>query len=172
MQCAPALRGILLVGVALLVGCGTPDRESQTNAAQRDAVRLPISCIAPVQADFDHAVVLLHHMTYAAARAEFRSIAERDPNCAMAQWGIAMTLFQPLWPTRPSAQDLHDGWNAVQKAQSMRPQTPREEALIAAMAAFFRDPDSTDYWQRIENWEAAMASAHAAFPSDHEVTAF
>ncbi|HUE84737.1 MAG TPA: tetratricopeptide repeat protein, partial [Vicinamibacterales bacterium] len=44
--------------------------------------------------------------------------------------------------------------------------------LVAAAAAFFHDPESTDYWQRIHRWEAAMAGAYEAFPDDPEVTAF
>ena len=65
-------------------------------------VHFPISCETSAQVDFDRAVTLLHHMTYPQARAAFQEVAEHDPACAMAQWGIAMTLFTPLWPTRPS----------------------------------------------------------------------
>src|SRR5512146_1196332 len=89
----------------------------------------------------------------------------------MAQWGIAMTLFQPLWPTRPSAADLQLGWAAVQKARALPPPTAREKAFLDAAAAFFQDPESTDYWQRIQRWETAMAAVHTAFPEDREAAA-
>ena len=52
-----------------------------------------------MQADFDRAVALLHHMMYEQSRAVFAAIAEEDPDCAMARWGIDTTLFQALWPT-------------------------------------------------------------------------
>jgi len=117
-------------------------------------------------------MTLLHHMTYPQARTAFRDVAARDPNCAMAQWGIAMTLFQPLWPTRPSPQDLQFGWETVQKARSIKKTTAREQALIAAAAAFFEDPAGTDYWKRIQRWQTAMAAAHAAFPQDQEASVF
>jgi hypothetical protein len=64
-------------------------------------VNFTISCSAPAQAAFNHAVALLHHMTYPQATEGFQQVARIDPGCAMAHWGIAMTLFQPLWPTRP-----------------------------------------------------------------------
>jgi tetratricopeptide (TPR) repeat protein len=111
-------------------------------------------------------------MTYSQSREAFQAIAEREPRCAMAQWGIAMTLFQPLWPTRPSPEDLRRGWEAVRKAEALDPPGERERLFIAAAGAFFRDPDSTDYWKRIDRWEAAMAAVHDRFPADPEASAF
>jgi len=170
MKRSPRFPCGLLLASAALASCS---RETAPPAASHtDTVDFPTSCSAAVQTDFNHAVTLLHHMTYNQARAAFRDIATRDPDCAMAQWGIAMTLFQPLWPTRPSAADLHVGWDAMQKAQTLNPPTARELAFINAVAAFFRDPDATDYWQRIARWETAMASVHTDFPEDREATAF
>jgi tetratricopeptide (TPR) repeat protein len=143
-----------------------------TLSEQSGSVHFPTSCDTSVQADFDRAVTLLHHMTYPQARAAFQEIAEHDPGCAMAQWGVAMTLFTPLWPTRPSPADLQQGWDAIQKARELAPPTAREREFIAAAAAFFQEPDSTDYWARIARWETAMASVHTTFPDDVEASAF
>jgi hypothetical protein len=121
------------------------------------------------QVEFNQAMTMLHHMTYPQARAMFQKITERDPGCAMAYWGVAMTLFQPLWPTRPSPAELERGWQAVQKAKAINPPTRREQLLIAAAEAFFREPTSTDYWKRIHAWADSMAACYAAFPYDHEI---
>jgi tetratricopeptide (TPR) repeat protein len=43
---------------------------------------------------------------------------------------------------------------------------------VDAVAAFFREPESTDYWQRIRRWEEGLARAYTAFPRDPEVVAF
>jgi tetratricopeptide (TPR) repeat protein len=122
--------------------------------------------------EFNQAVALLHHMTYPQAREGFRQVATTDPGCAMAQWGLAMTLFQPLWPTRPRPAELQQGWEAVQKAQALQPATQRERLLLDAAQAFFLEPSSSDYWLRIRRWEQASAKAYAAFPDDPEVGAF
>src|SRR5678815_3568886 len=90
------------------------------------SVDFRVSCDVAVQADFNRAVALLHHMTYTQAAERFRAIAERDPRCAMAHWGIAMTLFQPLWPTRPSRADLAKGWHAVETARALAPGSARD----------------------------------------------
>jgi tetratricopeptide (TPR) repeat protein len=90
----------------------------------------------------------------------------------MAHWGIAMTLFQPLWPTRPGPAALQRGWEAVQKAKELHPPTEREQLFVDAAEAFFLEPTSRDYWLRIRRWEEAMAKLYAAFPNDPEVDAF
>ena len=60
------------------------------------------SCNAQGQAAFEVGLLLLHHMMYSQSDAAFRASSEADPDCAMAQWGIAMTKFHPLWPGGPT----------------------------------------------------------------------
>jgi len=131
-----------------------------------------ISCSGQSQAEFNRATALLHHMTYPEARAVFERVAASEPRCAMAHWGIAMTLFQPLWPTRPGPAELRRGWAAARRAQALEPATARERLFIAAAVAFFEDPVTASYAQRLEHWEDAMKRVHEAFPQDAEATAF
>ena len=157
----------ILIGSASVANAQFHTHDEQTPVA----VDFRVSCSTPVQARFDRAVAMLHHMTYPEARAVFEQVAKIDPRCAMAHWGIAMTLFQPLWPTRPSPQELQQGWREVQTAESLSPTTDRERLLVQAVAAFFRKPASTDYWLRIRRWQQAMERAYAAFPRDADVAA-
>ncbi|MEO8635915.1 MAG: hypothetical protein ABI587_11625 [Gemmatimonadales bacterium] len=135
-------------------------------------VDFPISCSEPAQVEFNRAVALLHHMTYPQAREEFERVAATDPHCAMAPWGIAMTLFQPLWPTRPRPDALQRGWDLVQQARALQPPTERERLFVATAEAFFLEPASPDYWLRIRRWEEATAHVYTAFPDDPEAAAF
>lgn len=135
-------------------------------------VQFPISCSVDAQQEFNRAVALLHHMTYPQARIAFEHVAELDPQCAMAHWGIAMTLFQPLWPTRPGPQELRQGWKSVERGRSLSPATRREKLFIAAAEAFFLDPEATAYWGRILRWERAMGTLYREFPDDPDVKAF
>src|SRR6185295_8148983 len=129
-------------------------------------VDFPISCSDEAQTGFNEALALLHHMTYPQARTAFEHVAEIDAHCAMAHWGIAMTLFQPLWPTRPSPAALRQGWDETQKATALQPATERERLFVAAAEAFFLDPASNDYWRRIRRWEHASEQVYAAYPDD------
>lgn len=134
-------------------------------------VEFPISCSEEAQTSFNGAMALLHHMTYPQARAAFEQITKAEPKCAMAHWGVAMTLFQPLWPTRPSPAALKRGWDEIQAASALE-SSGRERLFIDAAAAFFQQPESSDYWLRIRRWEAAAQKAHERLPNDVEAALF
>src|SRR5256885_10132246 len=153
----------LVVSAAVFIGAET---QAQMRHANHDlgVVDFPVSCSKPAQNEFTHAVALLHHMTYPQAREAFQHVQMIDSRCAMAQWGIAMTLFQPLWPTRPGPAALQQGWQAVEKAKALQPPNEREQLFIAATEAFFLDPTSTDYWSRIRRWGQAMQTVYVKFP--------
>jgi len=129
------------------------------------------SCAPAVRDDFNRGLALLHHMTYPQARAAFADVAKRDPGCAMAHWGVAMTYFQPLWPTRPDLAERESAWREVERAQALKPPTERERMYVAMVAAFFEEPASIDYWLRIRRWADATARLHAAFPDDPDAIA-
>ncbi|HEY9449564.1 MAG TPA: hypothetical protein VIQ60_07405, partial [Gemmatimonadaceae bacterium] len=135
-------------------------------------VSFSVSCSEQAQVEFNRAVALLHHMTYPRARDSFERVATIDTSCAMAHWGVAMTLFQPLWPTRPRPAELQRGWEETQKARRLEPPTERERLFVAATEAFFTEPASPDYWRRIQRWEQGMEKVYASYPDDPEAAAF
>jgi tetratricopeptide (TPR) repeat protein len=175
MSCRSRLTTATTVVTVVLVGSGSGAVTARAQEHTQHAlgtVDFRISCSASAQVEFNRAVALLHHMTYPRARESFEQVAKLDPRCAMAHWGIAMTLFQPLWPTRPGPNELRRGWQAVETAGALAAPTGRERMLVEAAAAFFREPGSTDYWQRIRRWEQAMEKVYSANPGDSEVAAF
>lgn len=149
-----------------------PKGHAEERGSALGVVDFPVSCSEAARREFNRGIALLHHMTYPRARQAFERVAEIDPQCAMAHWGIAMTLFQPVWPTRPGPDERQRGWEAVQKARGLGPPTERERLFVTAAEAFFTDPTSSGYWQRIRRWERAMEALHNAFPEDPEVAAF
>ena len=163
---------VLLLTILLAAFTGDLFAQGHTHSnKQLGKVDFRVDCTPQAQAEFSRGIALLHHMTYPQARAAFQSASTSDPKCAMAPWGVAMTLFQPLWPTRPSPADLQRGWDLVQKAKSDPSSSSRDQLLIAAAEAFFLEPASKDYWLRIGRWEKAMAAAYSALPADMEVAA-
>ena len=134
------------------------------------AVDFRVSC-GEVRPAFDRALGLMHHMMYVEARAAFEKITQQDPKCAMAYWGVATTLFQPLWGTRPSADELQRGWTLIQEAKALGAATDRERHLVAATEGFFLHPDSPDFRVRIQRWADGMEAAYRAHPDDHDTAA-
>ena len=167
-------RPLFSLAVVLFVGCAghSGQQVNQHAAHSLGTVDFPVTCSEKAQVEFNRAVALLHHMTYPQAREAFQAVATSDPQCAMAHWGVATTLFQPLWPTRPAPAALQRGWDAVQKAKALQPPTERERLFIGAAEAFFLDPASSDYWLRIRRWEREMEKVHGSLPDDSEAAAF
>ena len=116
------------------------DAENSTPAKPGDlrnagTVDFTVTCSASVQPDFNRAVALLHSFFYEEARRIFTGIAEKDPNCAMAQWGIAMTWWHPIW-TPPRPDEMSAGKAAVAKAMAMKSGSDRERRFITALNAY------------------------------------
>ncbi len=157
--------------VVALVACSGPARgqEARQQETALGTVHFNASCSAE---EFDHALAFLHHMQYEESRAAFERIVQSDPECGMAHWGIAMTLFQPLWPTRPGPEALRRGWEEVGRAQELGTGSDREANLVSAAEAFFRDPESADWWTRIRSWSEAMDRAYREYPEDMDTAAF
>jgi tetratricopeptide (TPR) repeat protein len=170
MRASGNLLGRAIV-LAVLLSAPSDRLAAQHDVRSLGTVDMTVSCSAPAKAEFNHAVALLHHMTYPQARASFEKVATIDPTCAMAQWGIAMTLFQPLWPTRPSPADLQRGWDAASKGMTLA-STDRERKFLSTVEAFFREPASTDYWLRIRRWRDATGAVYNTMPDDIEAGAF
>jgi len=137
-------------------------------------VSFPTSCAAQSQAPMQRGVALLHSFGYTEAQMQFEAIAKDDPACAMAHWGIAMTQFQELWG-RPEAAALKRGTEEMAKARALAAPpatiTPREQAYIAALSAFF-NPADIPFQQRADAYEAKMNALHSEFPEDVEGAAF
>jgi len=134
-------------------------------------VSFPISCAPAVSHDFERAVALLHSFAYAAAEQAFRGVADAEPSCAMAHWGIAMSHFHQLW-SPPAPDELAKGEAEARRATSLGAKTARERALIAATAAYYHDAGQVPPPARAKAYEAAMAVAANRYPADTEVQVF
>ncbi|WP_237059796.1 hypothetical protein [Microbulbifer sediminum] len=128
-------------------------------------VSFSTSCSTSVQTDFNRAVALLHHMMYVQSQELFADIARRDPDCAMAYWGVAMTAFHPLWAP-PPAEALARGQEALRKAGALSPGTAREKGYIDAASAFYRDWDKDRHRENLEAWRKAQQQLFERYPDD------
>ncbi len=134
-------------------------------------VRFPVSCSPAVQKPFERAVALLHSFWYLEAAKAFTAVAQTDPDCAMAFWGLAMTNWTQIWSPPPPAA-LKRGWEAVEKAKAAGPKTARERDFVAAAEAFFKDADTRDHRTRALAYGVAMEQMAQRYPGDREVQAF
>src|SRR5256885_3715564 len=135
-------------------------------------VRFPTSCSAAVQPDFERAVAMLHSFWFQASTNAFVAVAQQDPGCAIAHWGVAMNLLgNPFaWPPSPKA--LADGWAAVERAKAAGARMPRERDYVAAIEAFYKDAATVDHRTRALAYRQAMEQLAGRYPEDREATIF
>ncbi len=138
---------------------------------QLGTVSFPVSCAPAVQASFNRGVALLHSFWYEEAEKQFAAISQQDPTCAMAHWGVAMSLYHQLWD-RPDHEHLKRGWVEVKQAQKLHAKTQREREYIAAVAAFYGNFAKKDHPARAAAYSQAMAKVYADNPNDLEAGAF
>jgi tetratricopeptide (TPR) repeat protein len=142
------------------------------SAAQLGTVVFPVSCDPLVQKPFERGVALLHSFWYEEAEKEFQRIAESDPHCAMAHWGISMSLWHQLW-NQPDDRVVQRGLDEAHKARTTDGRTtPREKAYIAAIAAFYSDSKKLNHEARAKAYSDAMKKVYESYPDDHEAAAF
>jgi tetratricopeptide (TPR) repeat protein len=134
-------------------------------------VSFPISCAAGSQAGFERGVALLHSFGYEEAEEQFSDVAKADPGCAIAHWGIAMSLFHQIWE-RPEDATLKRGHEEIKKAEKIGANTDRERGYIAALGAFYSDPSKDHYLKQAAAYSKAMGKLYERYPSDLEAGAF
>lgn len=86
--------------VALL--CLSPAQAQEMHTHQHDTseklgqVNFSVSCKPAARVPFNRATAMLHSFWYAESEKAYADVAKNDPACAMAYWGVAMSLFHPV----------------------------------------------------------------------------
>jgi hypothetical protein len=171
----------MLGGIALVPAVGlaqtqaSQDGHSHTGTPPSPAalgqVHFPVSCTPEAQAAFDDAMKLQHSFWYQAADQAFAGVLQRDPECAMALWGRALTrLVNPFTP--PVVANLRQGRAYLEEAKRVGARSEREAGLIDALLVLFASDDVAAHRARIIQYAQAMDQLQQRFPDDSEVKIF
>ncbi len=112
----------------------------------------------------------MHSFEYDEAEKVFAKVIDKEPGCAMAYWGVAMSNFHALW-TAPTEAELKKGSKAIQVGQSLQT-SKREAAYINAIAAFYKDWEKVDHRTRCLSFEKGMEMVYTNYPADKEGSVF
>ena len=164
MPAKEAISEINLKGGEVVL-CGPADKQFGT-------VQFATSCPAATQKDFDLAIALLHSFEYDEAEKVFAKIIDKEPGCAMAYWGVAMSNYHQVWPSPPTPAELEKGAKAIALAQSLPDQSKKETDYINAIAVFYKDWSAISHRTRSLNFEKAMETLHKNYPTDTEAAIF
>jgi hypothetical protein len=148
------------------------EEHSHSAPEKLGAVSFPISCVPAVQQQFNRGVALLHSFAYDAAESTFRDVAMRDPRCAMAHWGVAMTHFHQLWepPLPPATISIAN--EEIQRARAVGADSERERKFVDALGLIYGDSATIPYGTRASNYERAMSDLAADNGQDTEAQVF
>jgi tetratricopeptide (TPR) repeat protein len=163
----------LLVSVVFFVPLALTQEEHHHAMSEEEvgSVHFPTSCGSDLTSDFNRAVALLHSFQYEQARQAFTEISERHPECAMAQWGVAMSHYHGMWDNGDTAAGRVALNQAKQIAAGNAKTTRRESDYIDALAEIYRE-DGKDSYAHGQAFEQKMGALQAAYPQDDEAAIF
>jgi tetratricopeptide (TPR) repeat protein len=130
-------------------------------------VTMPITTkSAEAQQFFNQGLALLHSFWFYEADRSFERATQLDPECAMAQWGIAMAAINE---TRRDA--------ALQRAQALSPKAnAREQLYLAAVEARYKGEKNTvqnnGFLGASDAYQTALRKIVAFYPDDLEAKLF
>src|SRR5246127_396548 len=121
------------------------------------------------QAYFDQGLRLAYAFNHGEAQRAFRKAQKLDPDCAMCFWGEALVLGPNI--NLPMQEDaVAPAYAAAQKAKTLAGKTtPREQALINALAIRYSSDPKAARPALDAAYAAEMAKVAAQFPADDEI---
>src|SRR5215469_10421800 len=146
--------------------CPAQEMHSHNPSAQLGQVSFPINCQPSVQSEFNRSVALLHSFAYRDAEQSFRNVAEHDPGCAIAYWGMAMTHFHPLWQPKIVPSQYSYAKQEIANAIKVGTNSKKELRYIKAADVLFQGDLLVPYELRGVPYEQAMKDLASAYPKD------
>ncbi|MFZ0287351.1 MAG: hypothetical protein WAL32_19150 [Terriglobales bacterium] len=166
---------LILITVLLCVCAASADDDAHHHddmaPEQLGTVNFPTSCVIQVQGQFERGVALLHSFWYEEAEKQFDQIVQEDPHCAMAHWGVAMSLWHQLW-NHPDRKTIKKGLAEVKAAEKLHSTDDRERGYISAIAAFYGGSRRRTYRDRAVAYSKVMETNYEHHPEDREGAAF
>ncbi len=168
----PDLWRILLTLLFIFPFSSAQETHSHGAPEKLGKVSFPISCTPSVQEQFDRGVALLHSFAYTAAENAFQGVAELDPRCAMAHWGMAMAYFHQLWDPAVVPATISIAQKEIGRAQQIGAGSVRERQFINALGLIYQDAVTVPYRTRALNYEHAMSNLASENRKDVEAQVF
>jgi hypothetical protein len=158
---------MLVVGLALQSWFSPASLAQDNSDKQLGSVHFETSCNETAQRRFDRAMRYQHSFWYRQSQEIFEEALKADPKCAIAYWGIALSLlYNPHAP--PPAENLPLGLAALQKGKALGAATERERDYIDALLVFYTEHDKIDHRTRLQAYLKAVEALAQRYPKDDE----
>ena len=160
--CAAAVAATLTIGLSF-----ASPAASQESDQRLGTVHFATSCNETAQRRFDRGMRYQHSFWYRQSKEIFEDVLKADPECAIAHWGIALSL---LWNPHgaPPAGNLPLGLAALRQGKALGAKTQRERDYIDALSVMYVDYDKISHRERVQAYLKAMEALAARYPDDDE----
>jgi hypothetical protein len=165
------MRKSLLAAALTAVGLCTPGLAQENADPKLGTVHFATSCNEAAQRRFDRAMRYQHSFWYSESKEVYEETLKADPECAIAYWGIALSLLSNPHGAIP-APNLAPGLAAIEKAKAAGAKTERERDYIDALALMYVNYDTTPQQERVQSYLKAMEKLAAKYPDDDEAQIF
>src|SRR5438477_1041447 len=153
--------------IAVLAMAGALAQPALAAPEDLGKVHFETSCKPEAQQQFDQAMLYQHSFWYRASQKSFEDALKADPECAIAYWGIALSLlYNPH--VAPPAKNLAEGSAALAKGKALPSKSQRERDYLEALTAMYADHEKVDHRTRVLNYLKAMEGLAARYPDDDE----
>ena len=146
--------------------------DPKTRQGELGKVLFKTSCTPQAQKEFEIALARLHSFDFPETLKAFSAIPQTDPSCAIAYWGLAVSIRPNPLVGPWDAATLKRGLDAVEKGEAIGAKTERERDWLAAIKEFYKDYDKVDQDTRTRNYGAAMEALTKKYPNDVEAKVF
>lgn len=139
---------------------------------QLGEVSFPTSCQPAVQPKFTRAVALLHSFWFAQGETAFRDVLAQDPECAIANWGIAAILIDNPFGGTPTPEQAKRAQEAIDRGRATGAKTERERMYIEAVAQYWQNYGDRPPGARLKSLSSAFEELAKRYPQDDEAQIF
>jgi hypothetical protein len=129
-----------LIALSLATATAAWAQTTRKPPEQLGRVSFANSCTPAAQTTFERAVALLHSFWWREGERTFREVLERDPNCAIATWGIATILIGNPFAAGSTPAQAQQANEAIGRGRAIGAKTERERLFIEAMAEYNEIP--------------------------------
>jgi hypothetical protein len=162
---------IIAITAAAAVTVTRPPSAQENSEQRLGTMHFQTSCNDTAQRRFDRGMRYQHSFWYREAEEIFQGVLKADPSCAIAYWGIALSLLNNPFNPIPAV-NLPQGLEAISKAEALGAKTERERDFINALALMYKDYDKVDQRTRVLAYFKAFEQVAQRYPNDDETQIF
>jgi hypothetical protein len=159
------------LGTTAMFGTTSPAAAQDTTDQKLGKVHFATTCNEVAQRRFDRAMRYQHSFWYVESKDIYEEAIKADPDCAIAYWGIALSLLNNPHSAIPTP-NLPLGLAAIEKAKDVGAKSERERDYIDALSAMYVDYDKIPQAARVQSYLKKMEALAAKYPEDDEAQIF